>query len=225
MATSKEIKQILVDEFDYQKEDFVGENGKNLNYKQLEALLKKERKALTELDSKDSSLDEFDGAVVSSQTQKFNDDDLITVMAGINGSLEHHSPVGNGIYKFNGFGQKQQMPYKELKAMNNLTRGTLEEGWILILNPDIIKDFGLEDEYSKFLTPNKIDKILAMNAKDLKETIKNLPRSMKTTLIDTAKSRYNAGLFDSASSIKVFEEVYDISFEDNLPLQDIIVEE
>lgn len=225
MATSKEIKQILVEEFDYQKEDFVGANGKNLNYKQLEALLKKERKALTELDSKSSTLDEFDGAVVSSETQKFNDDDLITVMAGINGSLVHHSPVGNGIYKFNGFGQRQQMPYKELKAMNNLTRGTLEDGWIIILNKDIIKEFGLEEEYEHFLTPNKVDSILKMNAKDLEETIKDLPRSMKTTLIDTAKSRYNAGQFDSASSIKVFEKVYDISFTDNLPLNDIIVEE
>lgn len=225
MATSKEIKQILVEEFDYQKEDFVGENGKNLNYKQLEALLKKERKALTELDSKSSTLDEFDGAVVSSETQKFNDDDLITVMAGINGNLVHHSPVGNGIYKFNGFGQRQQMPYKELKAMNNLTRGTLEDGWIIILNKDIIKEFGLEEEYEHFLTPNKVDNILKMNAKDLEETIKNLPRSMKTTLIDTAKSRYNAGQFDSASSIKVFEKVYDVSFTDNLPLNDIIVEE
>lgn len=225
MATSKEIKQILVEEFDYQKEDFVGKNGKNLNYKQLEALLKKERKALTELDSKSSTLDEFDGAVVSSETQKFNDDDLITVMAGINGNLVHHSPVGNGIYKFNGFGQRQQMPYKELKAMNNLTRGTLEDGWIIILNKDIIKEFGLEEEYEYFLTPNKVDSILKMNAKDLEETIKNLPRSMKTTLIDTAKSRYNAGQFDSASSIKVFEKVYDVSFTDNLPLNDIIVEE
>lgn len=225
MATSKEIKQILVDEFDYQKEDFVGDNGKNLNYKQLESLLRKERKALSEVKTDSSALDEFDGAVVSSEAEKFKDDDLITVMAGINGNLVHHSPVGNGIYQFNGFGQRQQMPYKELKAMNNLTRGTLEDGWIIILNKDIIKDFNLEDKYENFLTPNKVDNILKMSADDLRATIKDLPRSMRTTLIDTAKSRYNAGLFDSASSIKVFEELYDVSFSDNLPLQDIIINE
>ena len=218
---SEEIKEILVNEYDYQKEDFITEDGKNKNFKQLESMLKKEQ--LSASSEAHDDLSEFDLGVVSTVSAGFKDDDMISTMAGINGQLIHHSPVGNGVYKFNGFGQRQNMPYKELKAMNNLVRGTLEEGWIIILNKDLIKEFNLEDEYKKFLTPNRIDEILKMDKNNLTATIKGLPKSMQTTLIDTAKSKYNAGTLDRASVIKVFEELYDISFEDNLPLNDIIV--
>lgn len=222
MATKSDaIREILVNEYDYQKEDFLNKDGKNKNYKQLEAMLNKERKSAS-VESHDD-LDEFDLGVVESVRTSFKDDDMINVMAGINGNLIHYSPVGNGVFKFNGFGQRQTMPYKELKAINNLVRGTLEEGWIIILNRDLIIEFNLEEEYTKFLTPKKIDEILLMSTSDLTKTIKELPKSMQTTLIDTAKAKYNAGTLDRASVIKVFEELYDISFEDNLPLNDIVI--
>lgn len=222
MATKSDaIKEILVNEYDYQKEDFINSNGNKKNFKQLEAMLNKEKNKASEESHDD--LDEFDLGVVETVRTGFNDDDMINVMAGINGQLVHHSPTGNGVFKFNGFGQRQTMPYKELKSINNLVRGTLEDGWIIILNKDLIKEFNLEDEYKSFLTPNKIDEILQMNKEDLTVTIKSLPKSMQTTLIDTAKAKYNAGTLDRASVIKVFEELYDISFEDNLPLNDIVI--
>ena len=231
MATKTELlKEELVTKYAYQKDDFIGENGKPLTWKQLEALLKKEEKAHDAIENQEadsetdsSELDEFDVEVVEEKTHKFKDDDLITVMAGINGQLVHESPVGNGSYKFSGFGQRQTMPYKELKAMNQLSSNTLEDGWIIILNKDLIKEFGLEEQYKKFLTPRKVDEILQMPAVKIKEVIQNLPKSMKTTLIDVARARYNSGKLDSSSVIRTFEEMYDISFEDNLPLKDIKV--
>lgn len=227
MATAKEIKEILVKEYSYQKQDFVGSNGKNLNYKQLESLLKKEQqkeKELSKVETKEiTNLDEFDEEVIIETATKFSDDDLIMVMAGINGQLVHHSPVGNGQYKFNGFGQKQTMPYKELKAVNNLLRGTLESGWIIILNRDLIKEFNLEEEYTKFLTPKKAREILSLGSVELEELIPTLPKSMKTTLLDVAKSEYNIGELDSASTIKTLEKIYDVSFDDNLPIKEFKV--
>ena len=222
MATKSDaIREILVNEYDYQKEDFLNKDGKNKNFKQLEAMLKKEQNSTS--NESHADLDESDLGVVETVRTGFKADDTINVMAGINGQLVHYSPVGNGVFKFNGFGQRQTMPYKELKAINNLVRGTLEDGWIIILNKDLIKEFNLESEYQKFLTPKKIDEILTMNKEDLTNTIKGLPKSMQTTLIDTAKAKYNVGTLDRASVIKVFEELYDISFEDNLPLNDIVI--
>ena len=224
MATIKEIKEILVNEYDYQKSDFVGKDGRNKNFKQVEAMLKKEQSKAEEVSNDETDeLDEFDVGVVDSTQTKFKDGDMITVMAGINGQLVHHSPAGNGVFKFNGFGQRQTMPYKELKAMNNLCRSTLEDGWIIILNKDLINEFNLVEEYKLLLTPKKIDEILNLDKEDLIATIKKLPKSMQTTLIDSAKIKYNAGTLDKASVIKVFEEMYDISFEDNLPLKDIVI--
>lgn len=224
MATkTTEIKDILVTEYGYTKSDFVNEEGKALNYAQLNSLLKKEVEKSKEIEKEvsgdESSLNEFDEEAVEAQSKKFKDDDQIVVMSGINGKLLHKSQAGNGTFEFSQFGQKQQMPYKELKSMNNLTRETLERGWIMILNKDLIQEFGLAKEYEKFLTPNRINDILKIRTNELREIIEELPKDMRTTLFDEAKRRVDNGTLDSAFVVKTFEDIYDISFEDNLPLK------
>lgn len=220
MATIKEIKEELVRDYAYGKADFTGENGKPLNFKQLEAILKKEKtKENVVRESGDTSLDEFDLEAIAEEKSKFKDDDLITVMAGINGRLLHTSQVGNGIFEFRGFGQKNKMPYKELKSMNNLAREALIDGWFIILNKDLIKEFNLESAYTNFLTPARVNQILEMRTDDIREVIQKLPKEMRTTLFDEAKKRYNTGELDSSFIVKTFEDEYDISFEDNLPIK------
>ena len=227
MANMAEIKDILVSEFGYSKNDFLNEEGKPLKFTQLQALLKKEKaqaKAIEEevngtAKSADSELDEFDEVAEQVQTRKFKDDEMIMVMAGINGNYVHYSQAGNGRFEFKGFGQKTQMPYKELKSMNNLSRGALEKGWLIILNKDLIKEFNLEKEYTKFLTPSRIDQILAIRDSSLRETIEELPKDMRLTLFDEAKRRINNGSIDSAFLVKTLEDVYDVSLEDNLPIK------
>lgn len=140
-------------------------------------------------------------------------------MAGINGRLLHTSQSGNGQFEFRGFGQKNKMPYKELKSMNNLVRESLTDGWYIILNKDLIKEFNLESSYTHFLTPARVDQILEMRTDDIREVIQGLPKEMRTTLFDEAKRRYNTGELDSSFIIKTFEDEYDISFEDNLPIK------
>nr|DAD56739.1 MAG TPA: hypothetical protein [Caudoviricetes sp.] len=220
MATIKEIKEELVRDYAYSKADFTGENDKPLNFKQLEAILKKEKtKANVVEESGDTSLDEFDLEAIAEEKSKFKDDDLITVMAGINGRLLHNSQVGNGVFEFRRFGQKNKIPYKELKSMNNLARKTLTDGWFIILNKDLIKEFNLESAYTNFLTPARVDQILKMRTDDIREVIQKLPQEMRTTLFDEAKRRYDTGELDSSFIIKTFEDEYDISFEDNLPIK------
>lgn len=227
MANMAEIKDILVSEFGYSKNDFLNEEGKPLKFTQLQALLKKEKaqeKAIEEevngtAESAGSELDEFDEVAEQMQSRKFKDDEMIMVMAGINGNYVHHSQAGNGRFEFKGFGQKTQMPYKELKSMNNLSRGALEKGWLIILNKDLIKEFNLEKEYTKFLTPSRVDQILAIRDSSLRETIEELPKDMRLTLFDEAKRRINNGSIDSAFLVKTLEDVYDVSLEDNLPIK------
>lgn len=221
MATIKEIKEELVRDYSYTKKDFIGENGKALNFKQLESILKKEKTKAdaVEVEEGDTSLDEFDIEAVLEEKSKFKDDDMITVMAGVNGRLLHTSQVGNGQFEFRGFGQKNKMPYKELKSMNNLVRESLTDGWYIILNKDLIKEFNLESAYTKFLTPSRVEQILKMRTDNIREVIQSLPKDMRTTLFDEAKRRYNTGELDSTFIVKTFEDEYDISFEDNLPIK------
>ncbi len=230
MANTAEIKDILVSEYGYTKKDFLNEDGKALKFTQLQALLRKEEKQAKLIedevngnvesnDETDSELDEFDEVAQQANTRKFKDDEMIMVMAGINGNYVHYSQAGNGRFEFKAFGQKAQMPYKELKSMNNLSRGALEKGWLIILNKDLIKEFNLEKEYTKFLTPARVNQILSIRDSSLRDIIEGLPKDMRLTLFDEAKRKINNGSIDSAFLVKTLEDIYNISFEDNLPIK------
>ena len=217
MATLIELKKELVEDFGYGKSDFLNDKGKALTFKQVEKKLNEEKAKLAKVKSV-SALDEFDEKVEESETARFKDDDMITVMSGVNGSFVHNSKAGNGKFEFRGFGQKGKMPYKELKSINNVTHATLEKGWLLILNKEIISEFNLEDVYAKFLTPNKVDEILNIRTSEIREIIENLAPSARTVLFDEARKRLATGELDSAFIEKTFEDMYNVSLDDNLPV-------
>lgn len=221
MATSKEIKEILVKEYGFKKKDFVNqETGKDYTFKKLEAMLK-EAKAKVEnvedtKEDKNVDLSEFDVEVRRVESVKFKDDDLITVMSGVNGKLVHYSQAGNGVFTFTDFGQRQEMPYKELKNINNVLRKTLESGLIIILNKDVIKEFRLENFYENVLTPVRAEKLLDTHADEMIEILKTFSKDSQLTFLDYVKTQYNIGELDKISVIRKIEEYFNISLDDNL---------
>lgn len=220
MATSKEIKETLVVDYGYKRNDFVNpETGKDYTYKKLESMLKEEKekeKSIVDDSSFDSELSEFDKDVVKAESKSFDDNDLVTVMSGVNGKLIHYSSVGNGSYTFNGFGQQQEMPYKELKSINNLKRKIFEDGLIIILNKEIISEFRLVENYKHILTPSRVDELLKLNANEIVNFLEKASKDTQLTFLDIVKVRYNVGSLDSMSIIKAIEKHYGISLDDNL---------
>lgn len=220
MATSKEIKETLVVDYGYKRNDFLNpETGKDYTYKKLESMLKEEKekeKSIADDSSFDSELNEFDKDVVKAKTKSFDDNDLVTVMSGVNGKLIHYSSVGNGSYTFNGFGQQQEMPYKELRSINNLKRKIFEDGLIIILNKEIISEFRLAENYKHILTPSRVDELLKLNANEIVNFLEKASKDTQLTFLDIVKVRYNVGSLDSMSIIKAIEKHYGISLDDNL---------
>ena len=104
----------------------------------------------------------------------------------------------------------------------NLTSKTLDEGWLVILNKDIIKDFGYEDMYENILTPKNIKEIFKKETEEVREFVSQLPKSMQVTIIDTAREMYRSGKLDRKSIIDVIQNTFDISLEDNAPISTFI---
>lgn len=217
MATSKEIKEILVTKYGYTRKDFINEDtGKEYTFKKLESMLKNEEKKSNVSAEDDNLLDEFDSEIREVTTKKFNDDDMITVMSGVSGKLYHYSKVGNGIYTFNEFGETQEMPYRELRSIANTSRETLTDGLIIIMNKDVIKDFRLEEAYKHILTPKRAEDLLQLSTDEIIEFLKHSSKDVKITFLNLAKVKYNVGTLDSMSLIKALEEFYNMSLDDNL---------
>lgn len=66
--------------------------------------------------------------------------------------------------RFTKFGEIKNIMYKDLVEIMEVQRSFLEAGYFYILNPDVIRQHGLDEVYSKILTKEKIEEILNTNS-------------------------------------------------------------
>lgn len=205
---------ILVEEYGYSESDLKDEDGKVFTNAELRATIERE-----DLDEKESKQREN---IIVEKRKPIGDNDLIVVMNGLGGSLTHRSQTTGRVWKFMEFGQTDKLPYSELLTIRNLNPKVFNDGWMIILNPQVQDEFGLTEMYKNILTPENIDEIFEKDDDDLRDIIRNLPKGMKSAFIVKARELYEAGKIDSRRKIDLIQEEFDISLDDNAPLSDIV---
>ncbi|RPI82271.1 MAG: hypothetical protein EHM34_07200 [Nitrosopumilales archaeon] len=76
--------------------------------------------------------------------------------------------MGRGrLYRFDEFGDVKRIPYKYLVDIIEHHRNFVKAGKFYILDKNVIRQQGLEDDYSKILTREKIEAILNGNDRDI----------------------------------------------------------
>lgn len=70
------------------------------------------------------------------------------------------------VKKFSKFGEVKNILYKDLVDILETNSSFMESGFFYILNPAVIRQHGLDEVYSKILTKEKIEEILATNSKN-----------------------------------------------------------
>lgn len=220
--TKNEMVSLLKDKYGYQDSELKGDDGNYLINRELENLIEEEEKKIEQENVKelvdepesveetdepeiDEDLAFFDQGVDSIVNKKYDDKDEIMVMSGLSNTYRHKSELGRD-YVFNRFGQVEKMPYSEVRRIQNQTPMVFKDGWLLILNLDVIKDFGLERQYRHVVTPKNIDKILKQDEQTVLEFTKNLPKALKTTFAEYAKKQYKNGTLDSIRVINAIED-------------------
>lgn len=200
----KDIIQILVEKYGYEEDEL-----KEYTLAKLKEILKKEE-------------DDEQFLELQSNVATFNDNELILVMNGLDGGLTHRSITTGRIWRFTQFGQVDKMPYHELVSINNMNPKVFTQGWLIILNKDVVQHFGLTEIYKNILTPKNIDEVFKKSIDELNELIDKLPLGMKQTLINRARQLYQERKIDSISLVRFLEEKFGFSFEDNAPLDDVV---
>lgn len=213
--TKKELVEILVDEYGYDKADLKDSDGKPFTNAKLESMIKAE-----EEDAKNLEIEE---TVIKAKDTRIKDDDLIVVMNGLNGALTHRSDSTGRVWRFLEFGQTDKIPYGELLRIRNNNPKVFNDGWMIVLSRQIQEEFGLVDKYKNILTPETIDGVFDKDIDELKAFVDALPQGMKTTFVSKARQLYQAKKLDSIRVVEYIQEEFGISLEDNAPISDIAV--
>ena len=218
--------EYLVEEFGMEKSELKDSNG---NFFKNE-ILKAKIQQLEELENSEENSDEVERFLespvkqTSHKKREFKDTDMIEVMSGINGQYTHHSSQTGRAFRFKGFGQVVKMPYAEIITLRNFHPNVLESGWIVILDNEVVEDFGLSEKYKNIITKENVNGIFKKSPEELESFIRSLPSGMRITLIDLAKKAYKKGELSNIHIINVIQKLFNISLEDNSPISVVALE-
>lgn len=222
-----EMVKLLTNKYGYNTKELKDDKGNFLKNSELEKMIESEELKAKENEEKVKSPKKEENIFGVDETifekrHEFGDNDLILCMSGVNGEMNFISKLSNFRVKTNGFGQTMKIPYGDLSYVHNIAPDAFESGRIIVLNKEVQEEFGLSNLYKKVLTPKNIRAVINMNADDLRDFIADMPRAMKTSLYDEARKLYQQGRMDSMKTIKIFEDEFGVSFDDNAPIEGTI---
>ena len=119
----------------------------------------------------------------------------IKVTSITTGGVNLKTSYDNGARKFRleHLGQTKAIQYEYLIDCINTDRWLFEDGLVYINDPQVVEEQLLEEEYKKFLTPDKIQNILSFDTETIKEMVSNSTREIQETICSVVIDKINAG--------------------------------
>ncbi|MGL6081363.1 MAG: hypothetical protein ACRC4N_02500 [Gammaproteobacteria bacterium] len=207
-----ELITTLVDKFGYEREDI-----KLLTNGKLKQMILEEEKDLEAFEQK---------TITNVKKSKLDKNTIVEIRSGLPGTLFYHCERTNKDFTFQEFGTRDEMTYEELLILKNRYPKYLTEAWLLILeNQELQKEFGLTEIYKNIVHPDKVDDLFALDVNELREVIDKMPEGAKSAFLNIAMKKVEDGTLDSQQKIKMIEGKFNISFNDNAPLNDVVLKD
>ena len=119
----------------------------------------------------------------------------IKVTSITTGGVNLKTSYDSGARKFRleHLGQTKAIQYEYLIDCINTDRWLFEDGLVYINDPQVVEEQLLEEEYKKFLTPDKIQNILSFDVETIKQMVSNSTREIQETSCSVVIDKINAG--------------------------------
>ena len=119
----------------------------------------------------------------------------IKVTSITTGGVNLKTSYDNGARKFRleHLGQTKAIQYEYLIDCINTDRWLFEDGLVYINDPQVVEEQLLEEEYKKFLTPDKIQNILSFDVETIKQMVSNSTREIQETICSVVIDKINSG--------------------------------
>lgn len=148
---------------------------------------------------------------------EITNDTMVSCRNGTAGNLIYKSLLNPGYtVEWDGFGDTQDLEYRELVSMRGNQRRFFEDNWILIDDYRIIQKLGVDRYYQNSLTTDNFDEVFSMPADKIKEVVPSLPGGTKDAIASRAKDKIESGELDSRSAIKALEDSLSVELEETI---------
>jgi hypothetical protein len=198
MATKEEIKQELVEKFNFAENDL-----EDVGYHDLKKKLKVEQEKSEPIVKETKEVPKKEKRVVKR-------DDEVTIMNTTTGKVEYASKKTGQSWTFLEYGETDVIEVSELVTMKNAHPRYLKEPWLLVLDDDVVDYLGLSQLYENVLNPDELDQFFNLPEDQMKSIIEKAPRGIRQLIVSVANRKIANKSFDSLSKINLIEETFKI---------------
>ena len=132
----------------------------------------------------------------------------IPVINGFNGMLIYESSRTGEVFRWEKFGDEQDVELLELRNAKNTAKGMFTNNWFLFGEEyDWVIDYlGMRNFYRNAVDADGFDGIFSKTPAEIKKAVKELPEGQKKSLMYRASELIASGEIDSRKAIAALEE-------------------
>jgi hypothetical protein len=125
------------------------------------------------------------------------------------GGLTYRPMYGGKGFRVEGYGKQFRIQLQDLEGLYNEQPTFITEGWLYILEHDIVESLYLEDLYESLVSPKDVDRFINLPEDDIREKLEHAPKGMKDTIFKVIQQRITKGdqQLSHISRIRFFEDV------------------
>lgn len=133
---------------------------------------------------------------------------IIIVKNGFQGKLVYISPRTHETYKWDGFGDEQEMELRELRNAKSASKKFFINNWFMFdeENMWVVDYLGLNQYYKKALSLDDFESVFQKSPAKIEEIINGLSSGQKSSLAYRARQMIADGEIDSRKVINTLEE-------------------
>ena len=133
---------------------------------------------------------------------------IITVLNGFQGRLVYTSPRTNEVYRWDAFGDEQEIELRELRNAKSAAKKFFMNNWFMFREEDswVIDYLGLNQYYKNAINLEEFDELFTKSAAEIEKAIAKLSAGQKKSVAYRARQLVLEGEIDSNKAIAALEK-------------------
>lgn len=133
---------------------------------------------------------------------------IITVLNGFQGRLVYESPRTHEVYRWETFGDEQEIELRELRNAKSSAKKFFMNNWFMFHEEDawVIDYLGLNQYYKNSLSLDGFDELFKKSASEIEKVISKLSTGQKKSVAYRARQLVLEGEIDSNKAIAALEK-------------------
>lgn len=139
--------------------------------------------------------------------KEIDQNQIVVVLNGFNGTLIYESPRTHEVFKWNSFGDEQEMELRELRNAKSAAKNFFANNWFMFdeENEWVIDYLGLKQYYKNAIKIDEFESVFKKSPSEIEKIISKLSAGQKKSIAYRARQLVVSGEIDSRKTIAALE--------------------